>query len=209
MTSTGLLYNDNITITAAMCIEPVVNTVFAAAFGAMISDKTLFYTGLINNTLVLAMCFAIGYVYGIVGLLWKWSWSKQWPTRAMMERGTLQVLWYGCLQAVAGGSAASLAVLADNTVRNRDMRSLLMSCVQPALVGIAMALNFMTPMTNSGILIAYVTHVSIDGNLEVLRHYNYSGQEYQLKPSWAPVGDYEPVFFVDQRYECAVLALVR
>lgn len=111
----------------------------------------------------------------------------------MSSRGLWKSLWYGALQAAWAGGAIALALL---------------SCNQCAIVGVAITSTFMPPVLNSGILWAYVCHLSWRGLNQEYQTYNVSGTLVEMKPAWAPMGDYTPTYYVDMRWECMYMSYI-
>lgn len=56
----GILVSSPIDVAAAMCIEPVMATVLAGAFGTVVHDWSLIKLGAKNNCVVLVICLAVG-----------------------------------------------------------------------------------------------------------------------------------------------------
>lgn len=109
-----------------------------------------------------------------------------WPTGEMEVRGLWRTLIYGTLQALAAGGAIAVTLLNDN---------------QAALVGVAVAATFLPPFINTGILWSYAAHLQIRGLSEEIRSFNINGENYLLKPSWAPQDAYEVHYYYDMRLE--------
>jgi hypothetical protein len=88
----GLLNNSPVDIAAAMMIEPVISTVMAVCFGMIIHDRSLLKMGWINLFIVLLVCCLIGFLYGLIFLIWSQEWNPPpkgvWPTPEMEVRGT-------------------------------------------------------------------------------------------------------------------------
>lgn len=191
----GLLNNSAVDVAAAMMIEPVMATVIAITFGLVIRDPVLTWIGIRSCIISLIICLLVGYIYGAVAFIWMKEWnpppSGYWPTPEMSVRGEWRTLWYGALQATAAGGAIAVTLLNDN---------------QAALVGVAVASTFLPPFINTGLLWAYATHITVRGHYEKVEPFNYSGQVYLLKKSWRPNSGYEPLHYVDQRWEFIALS---
>ena len=90
----GLLNNSPVDIAAAMMIEPVISTVMAVCFGMIIHDRGLMRMGWINLFIVLLICCLIGFLYGLIFLIWSEEWNPPphgvWPTPEMETRGVLR-----------------------------------------------------------------------------------------------------------------------
>ncbi|KAI1290849.1 hypothetical protein HDE_07844 [Halotydeus destructor] len=192
----GLLNNSAVDVAAAMMIEPVMATVIAMTFGIVVQDRQLTWTGIRSCCISLVICLLVGYIYGAIVFIWWREWDPPphgvWPTPEMQVRGLWRTLWYGLLQALAAGGAVSVTLLNDN---------------QAALVGVAVASTFLPPFINSGLLWAYTTHITIRGHHQTnMVTFNYSGESYTLPEAWAPLGDYQPTYYADQRWEFMALS---
>ncbi|RWS26052.1 hypothetical protein B4U80_11055, partial [Leptotrombidium deliense] len=191
----GLLNNSAVDVAAAMMIEPVMATVMAMTFGLVIHDRGLFALGFINCCISLFICVFVGFVYGLIALIWSVEWNPPpnsiWPTPEMQVRGLYRTLWYGALQALAAGGAIAVTLLNNN---------------QAALVGVAVASTFLPPFINSGLLWAYAIHLEARGAREEYINVNVSNNEIvPMKPSWVPQPGYVTVHYFDMRYECVAL----
>lgn len=56
----GILSSTPIDVAASMCIEPVMATVIAGAFGAVVHDWSLIRMGIRNNCIILVVCLLVG-----------------------------------------------------------------------------------------------------------------------------------------------------
>ncbi|KAI1305839.1 hypothetical protein HDE_01338 [Halotydeus destructor] len=189
----GIMSSSPIDVAASMCIEPVMATVLAGAFGTVVKDWSLIKIGIRNNFIVLFICLVMGFVYALIGILWAPQWNVMWPTSEMVVRGLWKSLWYGALQAAAAGGAVALSLLNNN---------------QCAIVGVAVASTFMPPFLNTGILWAYTCHLSWRGMGQEYQTYNISGNLYRLKEAWAPMEGYAIVYYPDMRWECMYMSYI-
>ena len=71
MTAAGLLNAQPIDIGAAMCIEPVMATSIAAAFGTVVQDWGLIKMGIRNNCVIMVVCLLVGFLYALIGICWE------------------------------------------------------------------------------------------------------------------------------------------
>ncbi|RWS23687.1 hypothetical protein B4U80_10648 [Leptotrombidium deliense] len=197
----GLMNNSPVDIASAMMIEPVMATVIAMSFGAVIHDRSLLKMGFRNCFISLIMCLFIGFIYGGIAMIWAKAWnppaindfpSGVWPTHEMQRHGLWRTLWYGALQALAAGGALSVTLLNNN---------------QAALVGVAVCSTHLPPFINAGALWAYAVHLE---TLGLKQHWTsavdeHTGVTYKMKPSWVPMHHYNYVYYFDMRYESLAL----
>ena len=190
----ALLNNSPVDIAAAMMIEPVMGTVMAVCFGMIVHDRSLIKLGWISMGIVLLICIVIGFVYGLVFMIWSVEWHPEpdgvWPTDEMEVRGTYKGLIYGLLQAMGAGGAVAISLLND---------------AQGPLVGVAVASTFLPPHVNTGLLWAYACHLEWRGLGEEYVLHNVSGTIRRMKPSWIPQRGYTPHYYDDMRYESLAL----
>lgn len=106
---------------------------------------------------------------------------------------TWNSLWFGALQASAAGGAVALSLLNNN---------------QCAIVGVAVSSTFLPPMINVGILWSYVCHLSWRGTDQEFKAFNISGEFIRMKPAWAPMEGYTPLYYADMRWECMYMSFV-
>ena len=175
-----------------MCIEPVMATVICTAFGTVVHDWRLIKMGIRNNCLVIFMCLLVGFFYALIAICWQSSWGI-FPTGEMAARGQYKALWYGTLQAFNAGAAVALALLGDN------------KC---GIVGVAICSTFLPPITNTGVLWAYVCHLSWRGFNEQWQTYNISGEMWVMKPSFLPETGYDWTWYPDMRWEAMYLSWI-
>lgn len=199
--SCGIMNSSVIDIAAAMCIEPVMATVLVGAFGTVIHDWSLIKTGIRNNLIVTVECIFVGYVYGLIVMIWSIEWGPpegRWPTSEMVGRAEWRSLVMGALQASAAGGAVALSLLSNNYT---------------AFVGVAIASTFLPHAVNTGLLWAWICHLSWRGAKEQHIFINVTTpagvvKEVYTKPTFLPMEGYTPIYSWDMRMECLQLSYV-
>ena len=199
--SCGIM-NDSVSdIAAAMCIEPVMATVLVGAFGTVIHDWSLIKMGIRNNCIVTIECIITGFLYGLIAMIWSEQWDPpagHFPTNEMVGRAMWKSLVMGALQATAAGGAVALGLLSNNMT---------------AIVGVAIASTFLPHAANTGLLWAWICHLSWRG-----MNYPYiqknvttvSGQEKLVwtKEVFLAQEGYTPLYSYDMRWECMNLSYI-
>ena len=199
--SCGIL-NDAVTdIAAAMCIEPVMATVLVGAFGTVIHDWSLIKMGIRNNCIVTIECILTGFLYGLIAMIWSQAWDPpagHFPTNEMVGRALWKSLVMGALQALAAGGAVALSLLSNNFT---------------VFVGVAIASTFLPHATNTGLLWAWICHLSWRGQNYDWIHKNVTTVSGETKLVWtkevflAQEG-YTPIYSYDMRWECMNLSYI-
>lgn len=126
-------------------------------------------------------------------MCWADYWNLTFPTSEMAGRGQWKSIWYGVMQASWAGGAIALGLLSQNAT---------------VIVGVAITSTFMPPITNTGILWAWVCHISWRGLGQDYQAYNYTGTIYMMKPAWAPYQGYTPLYYPDMRWECMYMSYI-
>ena len=139
----GLIEDSTVVIVASMLVSPLMGTILAAIFGAVISHTDLRNKGIRHVLASLILCVFIGFVFGLLivwGLFEKCNYKidfEKWPTDEMMERGNWRAYVLDIFIAIFSGAGAALSVLGDNMY---------------SMVGVAMSASLMPPAVNAGLL---------------------------------------------------------
>ncbi len=157
----GLAYDSVVIIVASMLLAPLMGPILAFSLGAVIRDRRLVITGLLNEGLGLLIAIIMGFIMG--GLLLWWSQiSPVWPTEQMWVRGFVGFVWVGMAVAAASGAGVALAVTRGEI---------------GSLVGVAIAASLMPPAVNAGINLIYamIGPLVFPGFVNPLLHYGVAG----------------------------------
>ncbi|KAI1303611.1 hypothetical protein HDE_02195 [Halotydeus destructor] len=194
MTANCLVGIQMIGLSAAMCIEPVMNTVTAMAFGTVVKSRSLIKLGLYMNTVMLVVCLLIGFLWGCLVLNITFYYDDTFPTSLVQVYGSTKNLWYGALQATMCGGVLGLSLLKTDAAL-------------PPMIGIAFAAALMVPVVNCGMLLAYVVRICVKGHFESYVLHAGTGTVDQL-PDWTAKPGYKAMYYDDLRYECLVMSAV-
>ena len=157
----GLAYDSVVVIVASMLLAPLMGPILAFSFGAVIRDRRLVVTGLLNEGLGLVIAIIMGIIMG--GLLLWWSQIPPvWPTHEMWVRGFIGFIWVGIAVAAASGAGVALAVTRGEI---------------GSLVGVAIAASLMPPAVNAGINLIYAVAgpIIFPGLVNPFLHYGIAG----------------------------------
>lgn len=138
MAAGGLASNASVFVVAAMLVSPIMGPILGITFGYRVADWQLFKTGVINETKMAVVAFAVGAFCGM--LIGSVGNTYNWPTSAMQTDGQSFALIISVLVSAAAG--AVLAV----TITSGGINS---------LVGTAISAGLLPPLVNAGMLIAY------------------------------------------------------
>ncbi len=162
----GLAYNSVVTIVASMLLAPLMGPILAFSLGAVIRDRRLVVTGLMNEALGLAIAIIMGVIMGAVLLPWSQI-PPIWPTEEMWVRGFIGWVIVGMVVAAASGAGVALAVTRGEI---------------SSLVGVAIAASLMPPAVNAGMNFIYATWgpMVFPGLVNTLFHLGMAGMSLLL-----------------------------
>ena len=144
----GLGGNSTATVIASMLVSPLMGPVMGMAYGATISDFKLFSMSFKTELLSLFVCVAVGSI--VTGCMVPfYDLPKEWPTKEMESRATLENFYIGIPIAFASGLGVAVSVLDEQT---------------SSLVGVAISASLLPPAINAGMLWTTYFFYDLDAN---------------------------------------------
>mmetsp|Transcript_10029 Transcript_10029/g.25032 ORF Transcript_10029/g.25032 Transcript_10029/m.25032 type:complete len:497 (-) Transcript_10029:142-1632(-) len=146
----GLGGNSTATVIASMLVSPLMGPVMGMAYGATILDFKLFSMSVKTELLSLFVCVAVGsLVTGCMAPFYELP--KEWPTKEMEARATMESFYIGIPIAFASGLGVAVSVLDEQT---------------SSLVGVAISASLLPPAINAGMLWTTYFFFDADANEE-------------------------------------------